>query len=254
MNDMLITPEKFKAVLFDLDGVLTSTMSIHASCWKQMFDAYLEERAERFGERHRPFDIDRDYKPYVDGKLRQDGVRSFLGSRGIRLPEGRPDDPPARETVWGLGNRKDHMVQAVLESNGIEIFPGALRVVRHVRSDGLKTAVVSASRNCELILEVAGIRSLFDQLVDGAVAARLGLPGKPSPDTFLHAAQLLAVEPENAVVVEDAVSGVAAGKAGGFGLVIGIDHHGDRSALKESGADIVVEDLEAIFNLEMEKR
>jgi beta-phosphoglucomutase family hydrolase len=251
---MIITPERFKAVLFDLDGVLTSTMSIHASCWKKMFDAYLEQRAERFAERQRPFEIDQDYKPYVDGRLRQDGVRSFLASRGIKLPEGTPDDPPTRETVWGLGNRKDRMVHAVLEADGVEIFPGALRVVRRVRADGLMTAVVSASRNCRLILQVAGIVDLFDEVVDGAVAARLGLHGKPAPDTFLHAAQQLAVEPQAAVVVEDAVAGVAAGRAGGFGLVIGIDHHGDRSALQGSGADIVVEDLEDILNLDEEMK
>jgi beta-phosphoglucomutase family hydrolase len=247
---MIITPGKFDAVLFDLDGVLTSTMKIHATCWKRMFDNYLKERSERRGEVHRPFNITHDYKTYVDGKLRQDGVRSFLESRGISLSEGTPDDAPDRETVWGLGNRKDLMVKDVLDADGVEIFESALKVVRHVRAAGLRSAVVSASKNCELILSVAGIRNLFDCIVDGEVAARLNLAGKPAPDTFLTAARLLKVKPERAVVVEDAVAGVAAGHAGGFGLVIGIDHHGDRQTLEENGADIVVEDLAEIFDLQ----
>jgi beta-phosphoglucomutase family hydrolase len=246
---MIITLEKFDAVLFDLDGVLTSTMKIHATCWKKMFDNYLKERFERSGEIHRPFNISQDYKPYVDGKLRQDGVRSFLESRGVSLPEGTPDDAPALETVWGLGNRKNLMVEDVLAAEGVEVFEGALKVVHYVRTTGLATAVVSASKNCELILKVAGIRDLFDCIVDGEVAARLNLAGKPAPDTFLTAARQLNVKPERAVVVEDAVAGVAAGRSGEFGLVIGIDHHGDRQALKENGADIVVEDLAEIFAL-----
>ncbi len=248
---MIITLEKYTAVLFDLDGVLTSTMKVHASCWKRMFDAYLKERAERFGEVHSPFDIVHDYKRYVDGKLRQDGVRSFLESRSLALPEGTPEDSSAQETVWGLGNRKDRMVQEVLETDGVEVFPGALKLVRQVRTNGLKTAVVSASKNCELILEVAGIRNLFDEVVDGTVADRLDLPGKPAPDTFLTAARMLNVEPERAVVVEDAIAGVAAGRAGGFGLVIGVDHHGDRKILEENGADIVVDDLAKIIDLKI---
>jgi beta-phosphoglucomutase family hydrolase len=244
---MIITPQKYDAVLFDLDGVLTLTMKLHASCWKQMFDAYLEERATRCGEVFRPFDIAADYKPYVDGRLRYDGVRAFLASRGISLPEGTAADDPALETVCGLGNRKDRMVNQAIAKDGVEVLAGSLAVVRLVRTAGLRTAVVSASKNCQLVLAAAGIGQLFDVVVDGKVASRLGLPGKPAPDTFLQAAHDLDVEPQRAVVVEDAISGVQAGRAGGFGLVIGIDHHGDKAALYAHGADIVVEDLMEIL-------
>lgn len=244
---MLITADRFDAVLFDLDGVLTLTMKLHATCWKRMFDAYLQSRAERFGEAFHPFEVTRDYKPYVDGKLRYDGVRSFLASRGISLPEGTPEDTPAQETICGLGNRKDRMVNEIIASEGVEVLEGSLQVARVIREMGLKTAVVSASKNCETVLNAAGIRDLFDTVVDGKVAARLGLPGKPAPDTFLEAARELSVVPRRAVVVEDAISGVQAGQAGGFGLVIGIDHHNDRAALAQNGADLVVEDLAEIL-------
>ncbi|MCK4536785.1 MAG: beta-phosphoglucomutase family hydrolase [Desulfuromonadales bacterium] len=244
---MIIDPEKYDAVLFDLDGVLTMTMKIHASCWKRMFDAYFEERSARLGEEFRPFDINSDYKPHVDGKLRYDGVRSLLASRDIHLPEGTPEDGPDLETVCGLGNRKDRMVNEVIDTEGVEVLEGSLAVVRRVHDHGLRTAVVSASKNCEKVLDAAGIRALFDLVVDGKVAARLGLPGKPAPDTFLEAARELSVDPARAVVVEDAISGVQAGRAGGFGLVIGIDHHGDKLALQRNGADIVVEDLSEIL-------
>lgn len=245
---MIITPEKYDAVLFDMDGVLTSTMKIHASSWKHMFDAYLESRAERFGETHHPFEIGSDYKTYVDGKLRYDGVRSFLASRNITLPEGTPDEPPDSESICGLGNRKDLLVKDIIASEGVVIIEGSLNLVRRVRSLGLGTAVVSASKNCGLILQVAGIEDLFDCVVDGNVAEQLGLAGKPAPDTFLSAANSIGVDPQRAVVIEDAVSGVAAGQAGGFGLVIGIDHHGDKQMLLEHGADIVVEDLTEILD------
>ena len=246
---MLITPEKYDAVLFDLDGVLTMTMKIHAACWKSMFDDYLQERCERLGETFHPFDIAADYKPYVDGKLRYDGVRAFLASRGIVVAEGRPQDDPSIETVCGLGNRKDRMVQEAIVTHGVEVLEGSLAVARLVRAAGLKTAVVSASKNCEAVLAAAGIRELFDLIVDGRVADRLGLPGKPAPDTFLEAASELGVDAQRAVVVEDAISGVQAGRAGGFGLVIGIDHHGDKTALQRNGADIVVEDLTEILSM-----
>lgn len=247
---MKIAPEKFDAVLFDLDGVLTSTMTIHATSWQRMFNDYLDERAKSFGETHQPFEIASDYKMYVDGKLRNDGARAFLLSRGISLPEGDPDDPPGLETVSGLANRKDRMVKSALAENGVDLYEGSMKVVRHVRELGLKTAVVSASKNCSLILEVAGIRDMFDSVVDGTVASRHDLRGKPEPDTFLFAASHLGVTPGRAVVVEDAVSGVAAGKAGGFGLVIGIDHHGDAQQLMDNGADIVVNDLAEILENE----
>ena len=244
---MIITAEKYDAVLFDLDGVLTMTMKIHATCWKRMFDTYLQERSERLGEAFLPFDIDSDYKPYVDGKLRYDGVRAFLASRGISLAEGTPEDGPSMETVCGLGNRKDRMVHEAIATQGVEVLEGSLAVARQVRAAGLKTAVVSASKNCEMVLDAAGIRDMFDLIVDGRVADRLGLPGKPAPDTFLEAARQLGVEAQRAVVVEDAISGVQAGRAGGFGLVIGIDHYGDKEALRLNGADIVVEDLQEIL-------
>jgi beta-phosphoglucomutase family hydrolase len=247
---MIISPKKYKAVLFDLDGVLTLTMKIHAAAWKRMFDAYLQERSSRYGEIHQPFDIAADYKPSVDGRLRYDGVRAFLSSRGITLPEGHPDDAPLMETICGLGNRKDLLFQNIVATEGVELLEGSLAVVHRVRSLGLKTAVVSASKNCETILRTANITDLFDCVVDGNVADRLGLPGKPAPDTFLTAADTLKVLPQHAVVVEDAISGVQAGRAGGFGLVIGIDHHDDMQHLKENGADIVVKDLAEILNNE----
>ncbi|MCD6525555.1 MAG: beta-phosphoglucomutase family hydrolase [Desulfuromonas sp.] len=245
---MQISLKKYDAVLFDLDGVLTMTMKIHASCWKRMFDAYLQERSKCFGETHQPFDISSDYKSYVDGKLRADGVRAFLSSRNIALAEGSPDDAPSLETICGLGNRKNLLVKDVIAAEGVEIIKGSLTFAHRVRSLGLKTAVVSASKNCEMILQAAGIRDLFDCIVDGKVAERNGLPGKPAPDTFLAAAEALNVAPHRSVVVEDAISGVQAGQAGGFGLVIGIDHHGDKRVLLKNGADIVVKDLMEILD------
>lgn len=238
-----ISPDKFDAVLFDLDGVLTATAKVHAACWKRLFDEFLEERAKVTGKPMKPFDIDGDYKRYVDGKLRYEGVRSFLGSRGIHLPEGTPDDPPNNGTVCGLGNRKDAMVHEVLEAEGVDVYEGSVRLVEQVRSRGIRTAVVSASKNCKAVLEAARISHLFDQVVDGDVAELLRLPGKPEPETFLEAAERLSVVPERAVVVEDAISGVMAGRAGGFGLVIGVDRKGDPESLRQSGADVVVGDL-----------
>ncbi len=235
--------QRFDAVLFDLDGVLTATASIHAVCWKRMFDEFLQKRSLAKNEIYQPFDLDSDYKRYVDGKLRYDGVRSFLEGRGIHLPPGSPDDPPERNTVCGLGNRKDAMVKDVLETQGIGVFEGSLALLRQVRQAGLKTAVVSASKNCEAVLAAAGIGDLFDLRIDGLVAERLGLAGKPAPDTFLKAAELLQVAPARAVVVEDAISGVRAGRAGRFGLVIGVDREGNPDELRNNGADIVVNDL-----------
>ncbi len=240
---MIITADKYDAVLFDMDGVLTMTMKIHAACWKKMFDEFLLKRALSQNDVFQPFEITTDYKAYVDGKLRYDGVQSFLSSRMIDLPYGSPEDGPSVETVCGLGNRKDRMVNELIRSEGVEILEGAIEVVEAVREAGIKTAVVSASKNCTMILDFAGIRSLFDYIVDGHVAAKLNLAGKPAPDTFLEAARELGVEPSRAVVIEDAVSGVAAGKAGGFSLIIGVDHHGDKSVLRDNGADIVIEGL-----------
>ncbi len=208
-----------------------------------MLDEYLAQRAARSGEAFQPFEIATDYRPYVDGKLRYDGVQSFLASRGIDLPWGDPDDPPTAETVCGLGNRKNELVGELLETEGVDVYEASIAWLRQLRRRGFATAVVSASKNCQRVLQSAGIEDLFDTRIDGVVAGELGLPGKPAPDTFLAAAQRLGVEPERAVVIEDAVSGVRAGKAGGFGLVIGVDRTGDADALREGGADLVVQDL-----------
>lgn len=243
-----ITPDRFDAVLFDLDGVLTSTAKIHSRCWKTMFDDFLRRRAAERKEAFQPFDIDTDYKQYVDGKPRYEGVRSFLAARNIALAEGAPDDPPAADSVCGLGNRKDELVKAAIERGEVEPYPGSVALVRWLREQGIRTAVVSSSNNCEQVLRAAGILDLFEVRVDGLVASKLGLPGKPAPDTFLEAAQRLGVSPARAVVVEDALAGVQAGRAGGFGLVIGVDREGDGDALRTHGADMVVTDLGELLN------
>jgi len=234
--------DKYDAVLFDLDGVLTQTAKLHGAAWKEMFDRYLRERAARTGEPFREFTPE-DYKNFVDGKLRQDGVRGFLESRGIHLPAGAPDDPPDRETIYGLGNRKNELVLELIRTKGVEVYESSVEWARHLHQTGVKSAVVSASKNCEEVLKVARIGDLFDRRIDGVVAARLGLKGKPAPDTFLEAARELGVDPKRAVVIEDAISGVEAGVAGGFSLVIGVDRKGDAESLRAAGAHIVVPDL-----------
>jgi len=239
----IITPDRFDAVLFDLDGVLTDTARVHAASWKEMFDAYLAQRSAARGEPFRPFDIDADYRVYVDGRARQDGVRGFLASRGIELPEGDPGDPPDRETVRGLGNRKNELVARAIAEVGVDAYPGSVRLVHHVRDRGLRTGVVSASANCAAVLRAADIADLFEVRVDGSTLARLGLRGKPEPDSFLEAARELEVKPGRAVVIEDAIAGVQAGRAGRFGLVVGVARKGDAAALAANGADRVVEDL-----------
>ncbi len=241
--DTLIRADRFDAVLYDMDGVLTSTAALHAACWKEMFDAYLLECSSRNGDPFEPFDIGSDYRRYVDGKLRYDGVRSFLASRGIRLPNGTPGDLPEQETVCGLGNRKDRLVKAHLADGEVTVFEGSIALVRHLREQGVRAAVVSASKNCRTVLQAAGVLDLFEQVVDGLVAEKLQLAGKPAPDTFLKAAELLGVETARAVVIEDALSGVEAGAAGGFGLVIGVDRHDEADALIGHGAHLVVTDL-----------
>lgn len=243
----LVSREKFDAILFDLDGVLTDTASLHGAAWKEMFDEYLRRRAAAGGVEFMPFDPAVDYREYIDGKLRYDGVRSFLASRGIVLPEGGPSDGPEQETVCGLGNRKNARVQELIQTRGVDVFPGSIDWLRQVRRLGFRTAVVSASKNCQTVLRATGIEELFDRRVDGAVAAERQLPGKPAPDTFLEAARELGVEPRRAVVVEDAISGVQAGRAGNFGLVIGVDRKGDPESLRRGGADIVVPDLEELI-------
>lgn len=234
--------ERFEAVLFDLDGVITSTAEQHFLAWKQTFDDFLRRRAQRLDEHFEPFQRD-DYNRYVDGVPRYDGVRNFLAARAVHLEEGAPDDPPEAETVHGLGNRKNDRVNQIIREQGVEPYEGSVALLHELRRRGIKTALVSSSRNALTVLEAAGIVALFDARVDGEVAAELGLPGKPAPDTFLAAAQRLALPPERAVVVEDALSGVEAGRNGGFGLVIGVDRVGQAQALRDHGADLVVSDL-----------
>ena len=238
-----LSADRFDAVLFDLDGVITDTAAVHARAWKTMFDAYLRQRAKATGTAFEPFTIERDYKTYVDGKPRYDGVRSFLLSRGIELPEGTPADPAEAETVCGLGNRKNDLVNQLIEDEGVVVYDGSVRLLHQLRDAGVRLAIVSSSKNCVTVLRNAGLLDLFDARVDGVVAAERGLPGKPAPDTFLAAARDLGATPERAVVVEDAISGVQAGRAGGFGLVVGVDRDGDPGALRGNGADVVVTDL-----------
>jgi beta-phosphoglucomutase family hydrolase len=240
---MLGLPGGVRACLFDLDGVLTQTAKVHAAAWKQMFDDYLRRRAHDRGEQFVPFDPVRDYDQYVDGKPRYDGVRSFLISRGIELPQGTPDDPPDAETVDGLGNRKNEIVVDVIHHQGVEPYEGSVRYVDAARDAGLRRAVVSSSTNCRDVLIAAGIKDLFEELVDGHVAEREHLKGKPAPDTFLAGARAVGVGPSQAVVFEDALAGVEAGRAGNFGFVVGVDRVGQAEALRAHGADVVVQDL-----------
>ena len=234
---------QFDAVVFDMDGVVTQTATVHAAAWKALFDAFLEERARRSGEPFRPFDVESDYLPYVDGKARYDGVRDFLSSRGVELPQGTPADPPDAETVCGLGNRKnDYFLRAVAEQ-GVRPFPTTVALISQLHEAGVRTAIISASKNTSAILDAAGVRDLFAAQVDGTVAEQLGLPGKPNPAVFVEAARRLGVAPPRAVVVEDAEAGVEAGHRGGFGLVIGVDRSDHAAALRGHGADVVVKDL-----------
>jgi beta-phosphoglucomutase family hydrolase len=236
-------PEKVRACLFDLDGVLTDTASVHKKAWKAMFDAYLRQRAERIGEQFVPFDLMDDYLKFVDGKRREDGVRSFLASRGIELPEGGPDDSPVAETVHGLGNRKNEAFQETMREDGVEVFEGSRRYLEAAVSAGLGVAVVSSSANTRDVLEVTGLDRFVQQRVDGVTLREEHLPGKPAPDSFLRAAQLLDVSPAAAAVFEDALAGVAAGRAGNFGYVVGVDRLGHADQLRRNGADVVVTDL-----------
>ncbi|WP_329523477.1 beta-phosphoglucomutase family hydrolase [Streptomyces jietaisiensis] len=233
-------PDAIQACLFDLDGVVTRTAVVHAAAWKQTFDEYLRRRD---GTDFRPFDKGADYDRYVDGRPRADGVRTFLASRGIHLPEGEPGDPPDRETVHGLGNRKNDLLLELIRTQGVEAYAGTLRYIERARAAGLRTAVVSSSANCRDVLRSIEAEHLFDVRVDGVVAAERGLPGKPRPDTFLAAAADLGVEPKAAAVFEDALAGMDAGRSGHFGYLVALDRVGQGDALREHGADIVVKDL-----------
>lgn len=236
-------PRTIRACLFDLDGVLTQTARLHAEAWKEMFDAFLRSWADRRDQPFVPFDGRADYQRYVDGKPRADGVRSFLESRGIELPAGAPDDEPSLETIHGLGNRKNDLVVALIERVGVDVYEDAVRYARAARDAGLRRGVVSSSANCRDVLRAAGIDTLFEAVVDAVVAARDGLPGKPAPDTYVAAARMLGAAPRACAVFEDARAGVQAARAGGFGLVVGVDRVGHAAALRAHGADVVVADL-----------
>ena len=239
---MLGLPDAIRACLFDLDGVLTKTATVHFTAWKRTFDEFLAEHepgSEPFSQL--------DYNRYVDGKHRADGVRGFLASRGITLPEGSPGDPPDAATVQGIATRKNALVLRELEEHGVEIYPGSVDYLRAAKEAGLATAVVTASANGAQVIEAGGFADLIDERIDGVVAARDHLRGKPEPDTFLAGARTLSVPPEEAVVFEDAISGVAAGRAGGFGYVVGVDRVGQADGLREAGADVVVTDLDQLL-------
>jgi beta-phosphoglucomutase family hydrolase len=236
---MLGLPDGVTACLFDLDGVLTQTAKVHAAAWKQMFDDYLRDRAARTGQEFVPFDPVADYDQYVDGKPRYEGVRSFLAARGIDLPE---------DTIEELGDRKNQIVLAMIRERGVEAYEGSVRYVRAAREAGLRRAVVSSSTNCRDVLRAAGIDDLFEERIDGVVAERDHLKGKPAPDTFLAGARALGVTPTQAAVFEDALAGVEAGRAGDFGFVVGVDRVGQAEALRAHGADVVVQDLAELLN------
>ena len=238
-------PVGITACLFDLDGVLTRTAVVHAAAWKEMFDEFLRRRD---GDGFRPFDPVADYDAYVDGRPRAEGVRSFLGSRGIDLPEGSPDDSPDQETVNGLGNRKNRLVLAKIKTQGVDAYPGSVRYLHAVIEAGVRTAVVSSSANCHDVLVSAGIEKLLEVRVDALVATRLGLAGKPQPDTFLQAAKELGVAPDQAAVFEDALVGMDAGRAGSFGYVVGVDRVDQADELRRHGADTVVTDLAQLLD------
>jgi beta-phosphoglucomutase family hydrolase len=241
-------PDGVTACLFDMDGVVTQTAVVHAAAWKEMFDEFLRKHAQSTGTEFVPFDSHAEYDAYVDGKPRLDGTRAFLASRGIDLPEGTPDDPPGTPTIYGLSNRKNDLVLAKLAAGGVQVYEGSISYIQAVRAKGISTAIVSSSANTQQVLDSAGIAGLFDVRVDGVIAKERGLHGKPTPDTFLAAAGALNVPPSGAAVFEDALAGVEAGRAGHFGLVVGVDRVGQAEELRKHGADIVVQDLAELLN------
>jgi len=241
-------PDPVRACLFDMDGVLTKTQKLHARAWKQAFDEFLKKRSGETGEPPKPFDEVHDYDEYVDGKPREDGVRSFLASRGIELPPGGPDDPPDAETVHGIGERKNELLLELIHTQGVEVYPDTMRYLDAVERAGLRRAVVSSSTNTHDVLKAAGLLDRFQAIVDGYAVKREGLKGKPAPDTYLHAAHELGVAPAAAGVFEDAVAGVEAGHAGHFGIVVGVDRADQADALRAHGADVVVERLTELLD------
>jgi beta-phosphoglucomutase family hydrolase len=241
-------PDGVSACLFDMDGVVTQTAVVHAAAWKEMFDDFLRGYAASTGTPFVPFDARAEYDEYVDGKPRLDGTRSFLESRGIHLPEGTPDDPPGTPTLYGLSNRKNALVLAKIAAGGVQVYEGTITYIRTVKAGGISTAIVSASANTQQVLDSAGIAGLFDVRMDGVVAKQRGLRGKPAPDTYLAAAEMLHVTVHQAAVFEDAQAGVAAGRAGGFALVVGVDRVGQAAELRAHGADIVVKDVAELLD------
>ncbi len=241
-------PDGVRACLFDMDGVLTQTATIHAAAWKQMFDEFLASRLDETGIQVDPFDPVGDYDRYVDGKVRSDGTRAFLQSRGITIPEGEPGDPPDRETIYGLGQRKNDIFVQLVAKDGVAVFDGSVRYVQAVRRGGMRTAVVSASENTAAVLDAAGIADLFEVRIDGVVARDEHLPGKPAPDMYLAGANALGVGAAESAVFEDALAGVQAGRAGGFAVVVGVDRVGQADDLRAHGADLVVTDLAQLLD------
>jgi beta-phosphoglucomutase family hydrolase len=241
-------PPQVTACLFDLDGVLTQTALVHNAAWKQTFDNFLQTWSAQHGEAFVPFDSGADYNQYVDGRPRADGVRTFLASRGITLDEGKPDDGPDAETVNGLGNRKNVLVLQKIKEGAVQVYEGSVHYLEAVQKAGLRRAVVSASANCKDVLVAANIADFIEVRVDGVTTVEQQLRGKPAPDGFLYAAKLLGLAPENCAVFEDALAGVAAGRAGGFGIVVGVDRVGQAQALSDNGADIVVTDLSELLS------
>jgi beta-phosphoglucomutase family hydrolase len=248
VGGVLGLPDGITALLFDLDGVLTQTAKVHAAAWKQTFDEFLRARSEKTGEPFKEFDKHDDYDKYVDGLPRYDGVRNFLKSRGIELPQGTPDDPPDAQTIDGVGNRKNVLVLKLIKDQGVDAYPGSVKYVKAARDAGLRRAVVSSSANCKDVLEAAGIEALFEARIDGNTIDEQHLKGKPAPDTFLAGAKALGVEPSQAAVFEDALAGVEAGHAGHFGHVVGVDRVGQADALRQHGADTVVQDLDELLS------
>lgn len=240
---MLGLPDPITTCLFDLDGVLTDTASVHKKAWKSMFDDYLRQHHPD----QKPFDVEQDYLTYVDGKPREDGVRDFLASRGIELPTGDRDDQAGTQTIWGLGNAKNDEVQEAISRDGVKVYEGSRRYLQAAQEAGLRRFVVSSSANTELVLKVTGLAQYVEGRVDGVTLAKENIKGKPAPDSFLAGAKLAGVGPEQAVVFEDALSGVEAGRAGKFGYVVGVDRVGQSDALKQHGADVVVTDLDQLL-------
>jgi beta-phosphoglucomutase family hydrolase len=240
---MLGLPDGITACLFDMDGVITQTAKVHDAAWKEMFDEFLRDWSKAHNEKFVPFDPDHDYDEYVDGKPRLEGTSSFLESRGIKLPEGQESDKPGTQTLYGLGNKKQELVLQVIKRDGVQAYDGSVRYVKAVREAGLRTAIVSSSANTVAVLQAAGVADLFEVRVDHQVAEEHKLQGKPAPDTFLEAAKELGVPAAHAVVYEDALAGVAAGRAGNFGFVVGVDRVGQADQLRAHGADVVVKDL-----------